>query len=375
MGQNNLKAAVLLRPENIYYVSGIWGQPDPGKARLFAVVITEEKECLVLPLLETWRRGSTWIKDFRIYEEYSKDEGSGKLMDPVKALAKALEELGLQEARIGLEEDFVSIKLHRQVSTILKDARFDDVSPLLSSLRIVKSPEEIAMARKAAQRADRGMASAMDAFGSGLSEREVDIEVRKTMMKEEGYWTVAPHIPGSPGIAIGEHTTFPHWRASETKSKEGDIVKADLCAVSYHCGYFVGMGRCAVIGKASSQVRKIYDTVLRASEAVKKLIKPGVKASTLDRTAHIVIEEAGLGQYYARGTGRGVGLTFYERPLLRIYDETALEPGMIFSVEPAVCIPGIGGPYVEDTIVVTGDGYESLTTYSRELRELRGGRQ
>ena len=140
-------------------------------------------------------------------------------------------------------------------------------------------------------------------------------------------------------------------------------------------GYACDITRTFVVGGAlgaNDELRRVYDVVRRANEAGRQAARPGVEIQDVDRAARRVIAEAGYGAYFTHRTGHGLGLEGHEPPFACQGDTTILEPGMTFTVEPGVYLPGQGGVRVEDDVVITADGCESLTTFDRELKAIGG---
>ena len=140
-------------------------------------------------------------------------------------------------------------------------------------------------------------------------------------------------------------------------------------------GYACDITRTFVVGGAlgaNDELRRVYDVVRRANEAGRQAARPGVEIQDVDRAARRVIAEAGYGAYFTHRTGHGLGLEGHEPPFACQGDTTILEPGMTFTVEPGVYLPGKGGVRVEDDVVITTDGCESLTTFDRELKAIGG---
>ena len=126
-----------------------------------------------------------------------------------------------------------------------------------------------------------------------------------------------------------------------------------------------------MIGKASEEQKKVYQTVLDAQRKAMEGLRPGMRCCDVDRIARDYITEAGYGAYFGHGLGHSVGLYIHESPALNTRDETILEPGMIETVEPGIYIPGFGGVRIEDMGVVTEQGYESFAHSEKNLIEIR----
>ncbi|NJM40023.1 MAG: M24 family metallopeptidase, partial [Anaerolineae bacterium] len=166
-------------------------------------------------------------------------------------------------------------------------------------------------------------------------------------------------------VASGARSAMPHGRAS------GKLLEAATSSPSTTApdrgGYFSDITRTVAIGQPSDEMRHIYEVVKLANAAGRAAVKPGATGQDVDRATREVIEESGLGEYFTHRTGHGLGLEGHEPPYMVEGDTTPLQPGMTFTVEPGLYIPGKGGVRIEDNLVVTEMGGESLTTYSRDL--------
>jgi Xaa-Pro aminopeptidase len=124
------------------------------------------------------------------------------------------------------------------------------------------------------------------------------------------------------------------------------------------------------VGQVSQELREIYQVVHQANAAGRAAVKPGVAAQEVDRAARAAIESAGYGKFFTHRTGHGLGIETHEPPYMVEGNTLGLEPGMVFTVEPGIYVPGLGGVRIEDDVVVTQQGGESLTSFSREWTQL-----
>jgi Xaa-Pro aminopeptidase len=133
-------------------------------------------------------------------------------------------------------------------------------------------------------------------------------------------------------------------------------------------GYYSDITRTLAVGEPEPEMRAAYDAVRAAQESGVQAVQPGTTTGAVDRTTRGSLEQAGYGPYFVHRTGHGLGLEVHEPPYLVSGDETVLQPGMVFSVEPGVYLPGRFGVRIEDIVVVTPDGVERLNTADRALR-------
>jgi Xaa-Pro dipeptidase len=166
-------------------------------------------------------------------------------------------------------------------------------------------------------------------------------------------------------VVGGPNSADPHAEPSERALQHGELLTID-CGVTRD-GYLSDITRTFVLTKAKAEVVALYETVRRANEAGRRAVKAGVPAQLVDRAARSVIAQAGYAEYFVHRTGHGLGMEVHEPPYIVEGNSQRLQAGMVFTVEPGVYLPGIGGVRIEDNVVVTADGSECLTSFPREL--------
>jgi Xaa-Pro dipeptidase len=169
-------------------------------------------------------------------------------------------------------------------------------------------------------------------------------------------------------VAAGPNSANPHAVPGERRLAFGDLLILDWGASVD--GYFSDLTRTFSIGQPEEEFARIAQVVLEANTAARAYSAPGVQAGQIDRAAREVIEKAGYGGYFLHRTGHGLGLEGHEEPFIRTDNPAALAPGMTFTIEPGIYLPGRGGVRIEDNLVITEDGAESLSDLPRELAVL-----
>jgi len=166
-------------------------------------------------------------------------------------------------------------------------------------------------------------------------------------------------------IQTGPNSALPHGSVTDRVLQEGDFLLIDYGGKVGD--YPADITRTFIIGTPSDEQKKIYDTVLAANRAGIAAAKPGATCESVDKATRAVIEAAGYGQYFFHRTGHGLGLEVHELPQIATGNQAVLQPGMVFTVEPGIYIPGLGGVRIEDNVAITDTGAEVLTTFRRTL--------
>ena len=277
---------------------------------------------------------------------------------------KALNAFGLDGKRIGVEPLALRILEYRYLQAAAPHATFPDASETISSLRIRKDADEIANMRKAVEIAQNALEATLPKVKVGVSEKEIAGELVMQLIQ---HGSMSP-FPFQPIVSGGPNSANPHATPTERKLQEGDLLVIDYGAM--YNDYVSDITRTFAIGEIDDEYRRIHE-IVQASNAVGRAAgKPGLPASVVDIAARKVIDEAGYGEYFTHRTGHGLGMEGHEAPYMRGDNERILEEGMAYTVEPGIYLPNRNGVRVEDDMVITKDGSESLTTLPREIRVL-----
>jgi len=172
----------------------------------------------------------------------------------------------------------------------------------------------------------------------------------------------------APIVAAGPNGALPHVNPGDRLLLSGEFVTLD-CGVRYG-GYCSDITRTYAVGSVGEELERIYETVRQANATGRAFAHLGVTAQAVDRATRRVIADAGYGEYFVHRTGHGLGLEVHEPPYIVESNELVLRPGMVFTIEPGIYVPGLGGVRIEDNVVITETGCESLTNLPRELTTL-----
>lgn len=265
---------------------------------------------------------------------------------------------------IGVEPGRLRVLELRYLQDAAPEASFDSAEEVLSDLRMRKDTDEIRAMRKAAQIAEQALSATLPAIKAGVSEREIASELTMQLLRQGS----EPNLPFFPIVASGPNSANPHATPTDRKFAVGDLLVIDWGAT--HKGYLSDITRTFAIGEITNEMIQIYATVARANEAGRKASRPGATAESVDAAARQVIDLAGYAKYFTHRTGHGLGMDSHERPYIRSGNNLSLAPGMTFTVEPGIYLPNRNGVRIEDDMVITEDGAESLTNFPRQLQIL-----
>ncbi len=338
---------------NLRYLTGLSMHQSE---RLALALFQEERGFLVLPALEVPRAREQLTTEMELLP-WSDEEG------PEAALRRLRERLRLSGERIGVEERGMRLLEWHALQRAFPLCRGEPSDPLLAELRMLKEPGEIADMRRAAAILEEGLESALEQIRPGMSERQI---------ARAWQWAVSEMGGESYGdlpiVVAGPRGASPHNVPSERPVEQGELVTLDWAAGVN--GYYADITRTVALGDPGPERRRIYELVLRANAAGRAAVKPGVAAEAIDQAARRVIVEGGYGPAFLHRTGHGLGLEVHEPPYIVQGNAQPLQAGMTFTVEPGIYVEGLGGVRIEDDLLVTEEGGESLTTMDRELRVL-----
>lgn len=310
---------------------------------------------LVIPELEAanWRRAAPL--QARLFP-WSDRSGPEEAMRQVASALKGVETLGVEYLRMRVLE-------HELVGRFLPGVRIVKGEPALNPLRLHKDAAEIASHRKAARICEAALEDVLSTLSAGeATERQICNRLASAVLNLGDEVTSI-----EPLVLSGPNSASPHGRASERLVRTGDILLFDF--VTTVNGYYADISRTFVFSKKpDKRLHAVYSAVKAANEAGRAAVRPGVTCQVVDRAARQVLVDAGLGPNFIHRTGHGLGLDVHEEPWIVEGNEMRLEEGMVLTIEPGAYLDGWGGVRIEDDIVVTKDGCESLTTFSRELR-------
>ena len=283
-----------------------------------------------------------------------------------EALMTCLAEIGI--STVGFEAAHVSVATHdwwrQAVESRHLDVAFRATERVVEQVRMIKDASEIATLREAARRLTPVAAAAFQTVRAGQTEQQV-AAVLESQLRVAGFERPAFETI----VASGPHSALPHYRAGGRPLANGDLVVLDFGGVLD--GYCSDLTRTVAIGAPSPQARRIHAAVHAAQQAALAAVRPGVPTTVVDAAARDLLRGQELADAFGHGTGHGLGLDIHEEPRITWprtdVPSIALEPGMVFTIEPGAYLAGFGGVRIEDDVLVTETGSEVLTDVPREL--------
>jgi len=215
--------------------------------------------------------------------------------------------------------------------------------------------------RRAVAIVEAALAETMAGLKPGQTERQVAADLQVALLRQG---TESP--PFQPIVVSGPNGALPHAIPGDRPIRSGDMVTID-CGASWN-GYVSDITRNLAVGAVDPDLLAIHQIVREANAAGRAAARPGVPAEEVDHAARDVIARAGFGDFFVHRTGHGLGLEIHEPPYIVEGNAEPLQVGMTFTIEPGIYVPGLGGARIEDDVVITEDGAESLTRFPRELR-------
>ncbi|MCM8750107.1 Xaa-Pro peptidase family protein [Thermomicrobiaceae bacterium CFH 74404] len=370
LGERDITAVVVFGPNNVSYFSRFGFIPTE---RPIAFVLTRDTSALLVPRLELEHAQEFALTDRIVsYPEYP------DLRHPMEFLKDILVDLRLSRAKIGVDSDgYGQLYGYRgpKVSELLPEAEIVNVADDIEYMQMINSEEELELLRESARWANLAHAYLQEYCRVGATETEISMrasyEASQAMIR-----TLGPEYrPLGRGLAsagfrgqIGKDSALPHAMTSNARLKPGDILVTG--ATAYIWGYSCELERTMIMGEPSPEQERFFNLMLEVQTLAIQTIKPGIPCSAVDKAVRDFFKENGLEQYWRHHTGHAKSTLVHEAPFLDVGDQQTIEVGMVFTVEPGIYVPELGGFRHSDTVAVTPDGVEMITYYPRDLASL-----
>jgi Xaa-Pro dipeptidase len=288
---------------------------------------------------------------------YSSQNEINEEMKKVVAALPNVRSMAVEHLRMRVQE-------YRLVKEHFSGVQITQGESLMRPLRIIKDTDELSAIRSACEIAETALEEVISNLTPGMTEYEIANQLTATMLLAGG-----GEPPFDVVVLAGSRSAQTHGSPGQHPIEVGDLLLFDFGTTVN--GYACDISRTFVVGsEPDKKVRLMYDAVEKGNAAGRSIIKPGMNSIEVDRAVRQVLEEYGLGELFIHSTGHGFGLDIHEPPSIHKYDflNMILEEGMVFTIEPGVYDQDIGGIRIEDNVVVTDTGAETLTSFGRELR-------
>lgn len=349
----SIDAAILTSSETVFYFSGFMS--DPHERVLAIVLFPHEEPFLFCPQMEVATAKETGFP-YAIY-------GYSDIENPWEMIKREVLKRTAKIERIAIEKQHMNVERFEILQKAFPGSEFIACEEKVNDLRLIKDRSEIEKLKKACELADYAIEVGSAAIKEGITELElvaiVEYELKKKGVEKMSFQTT---------ILTGPHAASPHGTPGMNKVKNGDFVLFDLGVV--YEGYCSDITRTIGFGDVPEEHVEIYNIVLKAQEAAVRSSKPGITCGEIDLTARNIIEEAGYGEYFTHRLGHGLGINIHEYPSINSTNKLVLQEGMVYTIEPGIYIPGKVGIRIEDDVVITKNGAETLTKYPKELQLL-----
>ena len=347
--ENEWDAAFITTPDNVFYFSNF--KSDPHERLLGVMVFKNAEPFLICPKME--------IPDVVAAGWSYEVIGHEDTENAWDVVAKAVRARNVAFNTLAIEKSHLTVERLEAIQDRFDTLKFTNIDEKVNALRICKDEEELVKLRKAAQLADYAIQVGCDAIAEGKTEMEI-LNTIESAIKAKGH-----AMSFNTMVLAGEKTASPHGTPGDRKIQKGDFILFDL-GVIYE-GYCSDITRTVAFGQPNEEQMKIYNTVRRANEAAIEAVKPGVRAMDLDKISRDIITDAGYGEYFTHRLGHGLGISVHEFPSITGTNEMTLQPGTVFTIEPGIYKSDAAGVRIEDDVVVTNDGVEVLTKFTKEL--------
>ncbi|MGG4492277.1 M24 family metallopeptidase [Metabacillus idriensis] len=353
--QQDTDAAFISSTENIFYLTNFHTNPHERLMGLF--VFKEEEPFFICPGMEVSQAKSAGFDGEII--------GYADHENPWDKVKDAIAERGQQDVKkAAVEKELLSFARAEELQTILTGAELVSAEEIMNQLRLIKDDKELQILKQAAALADFGVEVGVQALQSGVSEMDVlakiEYELKRKGIREMSFSTM---------VLFGEKSGQPHGNPGLSALKSGDFVLFDLGVVLD--GYCSDITRTFAYQSISDKQKEIYHTVLEAQLKALEASKPGTRIGELDQIARDVITNAGYGDYFPHRLGHGLGISVHEFPSMSHTNHDLLQEGMVYTIEPGIYVPEIGGVRIEDDVYITDTGHETLTKFPKELQIIK----
>ena len=361
-----LDTAVITDDDSVYYLTGYYDYLHMEFGRPTILVVHQSGESLLItPSLDKeMAYASAQVDRVADWNDGAGDEWRAELP-------------GAVHGHVGIEPDHMPPVVRAYIDTLVAPDNIASIVPVLSQMRMIKTPEELQLARHAAEVAGAMMQAGRETIADGVPEFEVALATSQAGTRTAAKLLAAHYIDAamSPNthflqiMASGPEITKTHHRASTRIMKHGEPVFLCFCGMTNFHRFKLGFDRTFWIGEAANQQHvDVYELACASQRAALDELRPGVQAQDVHAAYAEVIH--GAGYDYPFRCGRATGDSFLEHPQLVTGDTTVLQPGMVLAVDGSVTVPGEFRAQVGDSFIITETGYEQITHHPKDLADI-----
>ena len=366
LAEKNIDLALITDEDNVYYLTGYYDYLHMEFGRPTILVVPQNGPViLITPTIDLNAAQSAAQVD-RIAPW---NDGMGN--EWREELPKAIR----NTTTIAVEPDHMPPMVRAYVSEVIDAQRVDNATPLLSAMRMIKSPEELQLARHAGEVATAMMVAGRGAIADGVPEFEVAIATSQAgtrkaadlLTRHYADTDMSPNTHFLQIMASGDSIIKTHHRASTRIMHKGDPVFLCFCGMTNFHRFKLGFDRTFWIGDAPKDQIAVYEVAVASQKAALNALRPGVTAESIHAEYANVIQEAGYN--YPFRCGRATGFSFLETPQLVTGDKTIIQPGMVLAIDGSVSVETFRAQ-VGDSVIVTQDGWEPLTQHTKAVQDV-----
>ena len=367
LAENDIDVALITDDDSVYYFTGYYDylHMEFGRPTIL-VVPRDQRSLLITPGIDY----NMAVQMACVDRIESWNDGMGKeWRAPLPGLLTTSQ-------HVALETELMPPIVRNFVDTLVSPQKVSDITAIISDMRMIKSAEELQLARHAGEVATAMMQAGRDAIAAGVAEFEVALATsaagtRKASEILARFYTGSHMSPNTHFLQImasGKDITLTHHRASTRVMQSGEPVFLCFCGMTNFHRFKLGFDRTFWIDEIADETQSaVYQVAVDSQAAALALLKPGAVAEDIHAAYADVIQSAGFD--YPFRCGRGTGFSFLEKPQLVFGDKTVIQPGMVFAVDGSVCTDSFRAQ-VGDSFIVNEDGYEALTLHSKSIDDV-----
>lgn len=351
VAQLHLDVAYLSDPMTITYLTGF--NSDPIERILALLVFPDHDPFIFAPALEVEAIKDTGWK-YPVYGYLDHEQ-------PFEMIAAQVKKRNPNPKTWGVEQSQLTMSRLNALTEQFPKADFSaDFTPIVEHLRLIKTEDEIKKLDEAGKWADFAFKVGFEAVKIGQTEQQISATLEYAL-KQHGIMQMSFDTL----VQAGAHAAEPHGSTSVNQVKGNELVLFDLGTIFE--GYISDASRTVGVGTLTDKQKDIYKVCLEAQLTAQSAARPGITAAQLDKIARDIISKAGYGEYFIHRLGHGMGMSEHEFPSIMEGNDMELQPGMCFSIEPGIYIPGVAGVRIEDCVHITADGCLPFTHTSKDL--------